>query len=153
MVPVKPSICGAAKRSVYVTLGNCDGSFACVAWAGLTGSGSRCHQPGVADRPSQASRRLVPNSDDRRSASKPNQEVTPINPFGGMASSEVSRGRDTSCVDRLTLVDQPRPLVVTCSFTTVVCPVSLERCSAVSMRLGANAHCTWQVEVIASSRP
>src|ERR1700760_3288011 len=53
-----------------------------------------------------------------------------------MASSGVSRGRDTSCVERLTLVDQPRPLVVTCSFTTVVCPVSFERCSAVSMRLG-----------------
>jgi hypothetical protein len=31
--------------------------------------------------------------------------------------------------------------------------VSFERCSAVSMRLGAKAHCTWQVEVIASSRP
>src|SRR5258705_7489377 len=54
-----------------------------------------------------------------------------------MASSGVSRGRDTSCVERLTLVDQPRPLVVTCSFTTVVCPVSFERCSAGSMRLGA----------------
>src|SRR5260370_4971820 len=69
-----------------------------------------------------------------------------------MASSGVSRGRDTSCVERLDWVDQPRPLVVTCSFTTVVCPVSFERCSAVSIRLGANAHCTWQVEVIASSR-
>src|SRR6478752_9441344 len=39
-----------------------------------------------------------------------------------MASSGVSRGRDTSCVERLTLVDQPRLLVVICSFTTVVCP-------------------------------
>jgi hypothetical protein len=39
-----------------------------------------------------------------------------------IASSGVSRGRDTSCVERLTLVDQPRPLVETCSFTTVVCP-------------------------------
>jgi hypothetical protein len=43
-----------------------------------------------------------------------------------MASSEVSRGRDTSCVERLTLVDQPRPLVVTCSLTTVVWPVSFD---------------------------
>src|ERR1700731_4351739 len=59
-------------------------------------------------------------------------------PFMRMASSGVSRGRDTSCVERLTLVDQPRPLVVTCSFTTVVCPVSFERCSAVSMRFGAS---------------
>src|ERR1700731_4125447 len=68
-----------------------------------------------------------------------------------MASSGVSRGRDTSCVERLTLVDQPRPLMVTCSFTTVVCPVNFERCSAVSMRFGANAHCTWHVEVIAAA--
>ena len=35
-----------------------------------------------------------------------------------------------------------RPLVVICSLTTVVCPVSLERCSAVSTRLGGYAFWT-----------
>src|SRR5260370_39321786 len=68
-------------------------------------------------------------------------------PFIRIASSGVSSGRETSCVERLTFVDQPRPLVVICSLTTVVCPVSFERCSAVSMLLGANAHWTWQVDV------
>jgi len=43
-----------------------------------------------------------------------------------MASPGVSRGRSTSCVERLTLVDQLRPLLVTSSFATVVCPVSFE---------------------------
>ncbi len=70
-----------------------------------------------------------------------------------MDSSAVIRGREISCVEWDTfVVHPPRLEVVTCSLTTVDWPVSLERCSAVSIRFGGNAHWTWQLEVIASSR-
>ena len=54
-------------------------------------------------------------------------------------SSGVSSGRCVSWMVRDTWASKAlvrRPLVVTCSFATVVWPVSLDRCSAVSRRFG-----------------
>ncbi|MNF04166.1 hypothetical protein D3C80_2036180 [compost metagenome] len=54
-------------------------------------------------------------------------------------SSGVNSGRCVSCVVRETwprMALVRRPLVVICALITVVWPVSLDRCSAVSMRLG-----------------
>lgn len=62
-------------------------------------------------------------------------------------SSTVSSGRCTSWRVREVFL----PLRVTCSFTTVVCPVSLDKCSAVSTRLGGKAAWIWQLEVMDSS--
>ena len=51
-------------------------------------------------------------------------------------SSGVRRGLCTSCIVVDARVPKPRPDRVTCSLMTVVCPVSFDRCSAVSSLLG-----------------